>query len=223
MTELQGDRISPIKYRESFSRCEGEALLEQMRPWAIEFEAELSEGRIMLTRLTVRHSPNWRWRDPDRFSTPAAGIDSTVIRRIPTGRLLSLVAPRVREHLALVAEAADEGVLDEVEARNLQAVRSNTDVRRPGRPSHSPEHLRRVAEVRIAVEAEGVSPINDEVARRMGLASAGQARNQVSAATRAGWLESPDKAGRIHRDPGWRLLAAWAAEDAPANRNQEDQ
>jgi hypothetical protein len=211
----------------------GTAAFPELEPWVLRFEARAVNGRLVITELTVTFAPN---PFADEAATyPPLGISSGVLGRVRLGALSSALHARVNQAHSDVAELAkllaagnpvdspdpnDRLIRDAVGI--LDELTDDVRPRRRGNPGHPPSYLRRVAEVRLQVEAEGVRPINAAVADRLGLPSPERARDHVSRATRAEWLAEGD-AGRSQRVPGPKLLAARASELPPDESNRSSQ
>lgn len=197
-------------------KVEGVAVFPELEPWTFRFEARPVRGRLVLTQLAIEV-------DPLAGGYPTGGISSGVLNRLRVGALLSAIHARASDSRgqldddervrtrallsALDVEGSASGHRLIEEARSVldEVADDSTPVRR-GNPGFSRAYLRRVAEVRLAVEAEGVRPINAAVAHRLGLSGPDRARDHVNRATRAGWL-SAGEVGRSARVAGPKLIA----------------
>lgn len=194
------------------AKFSGYGFTGELDPWAVEFEARSRDGRIIITRLVIEFAldptADLRSTEPEY---PPHGISSKVLSKLRIGQLttaISVAADRALRQLLDGPPSHDpeqQAALEE--ARNaLSDITTGSTPHRRGNPGHPPAYLRRVAEVRLAVEAEGVRPINEAVAARLGLNTPGLASDHVNAATKAGWL-APGDPGRQARAAGPRLLA----------------
>ena len=160
--------------------------------WVLNGMLRLAEGRLVLSSLEVALSAQPadadRPRHPDEV--PAGGVTSTVLRAIPTGRLLAqarlalIASDEVGHSIASLAEHSDGATSavaaqlaeifrvgdDEQRARAAEAAeRARGAELRRGRKGYPDDHYRRIALAYLDLQSQGVTRgILDRIAEQEG-------------------------------------------------------
>lgn len=227
LPDLHGFEVHVIGDGAARGKCSGWAHLAELAPWGLRFEARLVDGRLVLTLLTIELDPTDALRSGGAPSYPARGIGADLIARIRVGALLEAIHAELIESKSALRDlftenaSADDHRLFSDALALAEQVTEDAKPHKRGNPGFTDTYLRRVAEVRLEVQDEGLRPITAAVAHRLELPSAERARDHVNAATKAGWLMKGTE-GRSARLPGPKLLAAREANTARAQLDSEE-